>query len=126
MHTCIDVELIERFRNHHPYHLVEELKALFSHHVRNERYNLTKELMNSQLALGEPIKWFEITMISLEKRLRDIGFNMTHEHLCDIVLGSLPLVYHGFVRLYNSIAEEWPIDASILDTILLNELLMSR
>ena len=48
-------------------------------------------------------------MIGLERRPRDIGFPMTHEHFFDIVLGPIPLVYHGFVRLYNSIAEEWPV-----------------
>ena len=65
--------------------------------------------MNSRLALGEPIKLFEISMISLEKRLRDIGFPMTHEHLCEIILGSLLPLYHGFLRLSNSIAEEWHV-----------------
>ena len=29
MRTCIDVELVDRFCNHHPYHLVEELEVLF-------------------------------------------------------------------------------------------------
>ena len=28
MHTCIDVELVERFCNHHPYHLVERIVTL--------------------------------------------------------------------------------------------------
>ena len=49
MHACIDPELGDRFPDLRPFRLMEVLKAQFISQVRTERYNLTRELINSRL-----------------------------------------------------------------------------
>src|SRR4051812_22551150 len=90
MTACMASELQERFENHAPHLIVQELDALYAKHARTERYEVTHALWNCKMKEGSHVSEHVIKIMAFGQRLTQLGFPIPESLDTYIVLMSLP------------------------------------
>ncbi len=94
-------ELQEQCRNLNPWEMLEYLKVCFGAQVRQERYDVTKDLYSCKLGEKGSMVSHGVKMLGLLRRLADFGIPVPDQLAVDLILQSLPKSYSGFIVNYN-------------------------
>src|SRR4051812_40834220 len=101
MLTCIDTVLQKRFENFTVLDMVTKLNALYLKQARTERYEITKQLWECEMAEGSSISEHVIKLVGYAQRLSALGFAIPSTLGTDIILALLPPSYNNFIMYYN-------------------------